>query len=59
MNNIRPIQVDVHNHMSIPHLRQVLEACRREGKPVVLVVCTMDTTDAFAIDPIADNEPAP
>ena len=54
MNNIRTIEVDEHNRMSMPHLRQVMETCRRDGKPVVMVVCTMGTTDAFAIDPIGD-----
>ncbi|MBP2018457.1 glutamate/tyrosine decarboxylase-like PLP-dependent enzyme [Symbiobacterium terraclitae] len=52
--NVREIQVDEQNRMSIPHLKQVLEECRREGKPVVMVVCTMGTTDAFAIDPIRE-----
>jgi glutamate/tyrosine decarboxylase-like PLP-dependent enzyme len=54
MDNVRLVQVYEHNRMSIPHLRQVMEECRREGKPVVAVVCTMGTTDAFAIDPIAE-----
>jgi L-2,4-diaminobutyrate decarboxylase len=53
MNNIRAIEVDEHNRMSIPHLRETMESCRREGRPVVMIVCTMGTTDAFAIDPIA------
>jgi len=52
--NVREIQVDENNRMSIPHLKQVLEECRREGKPVVMVVCTMGTTDAFGIDPIRE-----
>ncbi len=54
MGNVRPVAVDDRNRMSIPHLRQLLAECRSEGKPVAMVVCTMGTTDAFAIDPIAE-----
>jgi L-2,4-diaminobutyrate decarboxylase len=54
MNNVREIEVDENNEMSVPHLREVMQQCRREGKPVVMVVCTMGTTDAFAVDPIAE-----
>ncbi len=54
MNNVREIQVDENNRMSIDHLRQVMEDCKREGKPVVMVVCTAGTTDAWAVDPIEE-----
>ena len=52
MNNVREIQVDDNNCMSIEHLIQVMEECKREEKPVVMIVCTMGTTDAWAVDPI-------
>jgi L-2,4-diaminobutyrate decarboxylase len=52
MNNVREIQVDEHNSMDINHLKQVMEECKQQGKPVVMVVCTMGTTDSWAVDPI-------
>jgi glutamate/tyrosine decarboxylase-like PLP-dependent enzyme len=54
MNNVREIQVDENNCMSIDHLSQVMEECKREGQPVVMIVCTAGTTDAWAVDPIED-----
>jgi glutamate/tyrosine decarboxylase-like PLP-dependent enzyme len=54
MNNVREIQVDENNRMSIDHLKQVMEDCKQEGKPVVMVVCTAGTTDAWAVDPIEE-----
>ena len=27
--------------MDINHLKQVMEECKREGKPIVMIVCTM------------------
>jgi len=52
MNNVRAVDVDDHNRMSVSHLVEVMEECKAAGKPVVMVVCTMGTTDAFAVDPI-------
>lgn len=52
MDNVREIEVDTHNRMDIDHLQEVMEQCKREGKPVVMVVCTAGTTDAWAVDPI-------
>lgn len=54
MDNLRLVEVDADNRMSVAHLRQVLRECHDEGKPVAMVVCTMGTTDAFAVDPIAE-----
>ncbi len=54
MNNVREIPVDKHNRMDIDALKKEMENCRRDGKPIVMIVCTMGTTDAFAIDPIQD-----
>jgi len=53
MNNVREIPVDEHNRMDTNELKKVMEDCKKEGKPIVMIVCTMGTTDAFAIDPIA------
>lgn len=52
MNNIREIEVDRDNVMDLGHLEEVLAECGRKQKPVVMVVCTAGTTDAFAVDPI-------
>ena len=52
MNNVREIPVDQNNRMSIPDLKKVMDECKKEGKPIIMIVCTMGTTDAFAIDPI-------
>jgi len=54
MNNVREIPVDDHNRMDINELEKEMYACRKEGKPIIMIVCTMGTTDAFAIDPIAE-----
>ena len=54
MDNVREIPVDEHNRMDINALKKVMTDCKKEGKPIVMIVCTMGTTDAFAIDPIAD-----
>jgi glutamate/tyrosine decarboxylase-like PLP-dependent enzyme len=54
MNNVREIPVDKHNRMDISELKRVMQECKKEGKPIVMIVCTMGTTDAFAIDPIAE-----
>ncbi len=54
MNNVREIPVDEDNRMDISALKQVMEECNEKGKPIVMIVCTMGTTDAFAIDPISD-----
>ena len=52
MNNVREISVDENNRMDISSLEKSMNECKKEGKPVVMIVCTMGTTDAFAIDPI-------
>jgi len=54
MNNVREVPVDENNRMDISALKEIMDDCKKEGKPVVMIVCTMGTTDAFAIDPIAD-----
>jgi glutamate/tyrosine decarboxylase-like PLP-dependent enzyme len=52
MNNVREIPVDDHNRMDIAALKKVMEECKKDDKPIVMIVCTMGTTDAFAIDQI-------
>ena len=54
MNNYREIPVDEHNRMDTAELKKTMDECKNEGKPVVMIVCTMGTTDAFAIDQIAE-----
>lgn len=38
------------NEMDLSDLIEKLQMCKREGNPVAAIVCTMGTTDAFAID---------
>lgn len=38
------------NEMDVSDLIEKLQMCKRKGDPVVAIVCTMGTTDAFAID---------
>ena len=52
MNNVREIPVDDYSRMDISELKREMDACKKEGKPIVMIVCTMGTTDAFAIDQI-------
>jgi L-2,4-diaminobutyrate decarboxylase len=54
MNNVREIQVDENNSMSIAHLKQVMEECQQQDKPIVMIVCTMGTTDSWAVDPVEE-----
>ncbi len=54
MDNVREIKVDENNRMDIDSLKQVMIECKKENKPIVMIVCTMGTTDAFAIDPISE-----
>ena len=54
MDNVREIPVDEHNRMDIDALKKEMTICRQQGKPIVMIVCTMGTTDAFAIDPIRE-----
>lgn len=54
MDNIIEIETDeATNAMSLRHLEEVLKELQAQGTPVVSVVCTMGTTDAFAMDPVA------
>jgi L-2,4-diaminobutyrate decarboxylase len=54
MDNIVRIETDVNsNGMDLKHLEQVLKDCHAKGVPVASIVCTMGTTDANAIDPVA------
>ena len=54
MNNVRSVQINNDNSMNLEHLQVVLEKCLASNQPVGMICCTMGTTDAFAIDPIAD-----
>lgn len=52
INNIRSIAIDAENKMDIQSLKMEMQRCREENKPIVMIVCTMGSTDAFAIDPV-------
>eukprot|EP00178_Gracilaria_changii_P014106 TRINITY_DN3_c0_g1_i3.p1 TRINITY_DN3_c0_g1~~TRINITY_DN3_c0_g1_i3.p1 ORF type:complete len:634 (-),score=119.22 TRINITY_DN3_c0_g1_i3:2015-3916(-) len=53
MNNIIDIETDDDtNEMDVEHLEEVLQDCQKKQIPVISVICTMGTTDAFAVDPV-------
>ena len=53
MNNIVPIKTDPKtNAMDMADLERTMSAFYRQGTPIAAVVCTMGTTDAFAMDPV-------
>ncbi|KGM94475.1 aspartate aminotransferase family protein [Clostridium botulinum] len=51
-NNVRTINLNEDSSMNLSHLEEVMETCYKEGKPIAMIVVTMGTTDAFAIDDI-------
>ncbi len=54
MDNIVHVRTDVDtNQMDVAHLEEILKDLASKKIPVATVVCTMGTTDASAIDPIA------
>lgn len=66
MNNIVTIETDDDtNEMDTDDLIEKMEHFQSQGIPIIAVVCTMGTTDAFAVDPvdkvreIVDNHPNP
>lgn len=54
MDNIIDITTGDDNRMDVPALKQALEECYGNFQKVAMVVCTMGTTDAFAVDPIVE-----
>lgn len=54
IKNVREIPVNSENCMDIEKLKEEMEKCREEGKPIVMIACTIGTTDAFAIDSVAE-----
>lgn len=54
MDNIVQIKTDVKtNAMDLADLERAMSALYRQGTPIAAVVCTMGTTDANAMDPVA------
>ncbi|ABK62153.1 pyridoxal phosphate-dependent decarboxylase family protein [Clostridium novyi] len=51
-NNVRNINLNEDSSMDLNHLEEVMEQCYKEGKPIAMIVATMGTTDAFAVDNI-------
>ena len=53
MNNIIEIETDPEtNGMDIEYLEEVMETLNKAGTPIISVICTMGSTDAFAVDPV-------
>jgi L-2,4-diaminobutyrate decarboxylase len=54
MDNIVHVRTNVEtNQMDVAHLEEILKDLAASKTPVATIVCTMGTTDASAIDPIA------
>jgi L-2,4-diaminobutyrate decarboxylase len=54
MDNIVHVRTDMAtNQMDVVHLEEILKDLAAKKIPVATVICTMGTTDASAIDPIA------
>lgn len=54
MNNYVEIDTDENNAMDMEHLTEVVTNLKEAKVPIAAIVCTMGTTDAFAIDPIEE-----
>ncbi|GET44115.1 pyridoxal phosphate-dependent decarboxylase family protein [Microseira wollei] len=52
MENFIEIDTDETNAMDFEHLESVVRELHAAGTPIAAIVCTMGTTDAFAVDPI-------
>jgi len=53
MNNIISIETDPDaNCMDIECLEEVMEELYKAGTPIISIICTMGSTDAFAVDPV-------
>ena len=54
LHQMWPVKVDLDGRMDTVALRQVLDRCLDEKRPVVMVVSVFGTTTESAVDPIAD-----
>lgn len=53
MNNIVDIETDDRtNEMDMADLEETMVEYQSQGIPIIAIVCTMGTTDAFAVDPV-------
>lgn len=52
------IQLDSHGRLSIPHLKDLLEQAIAEGRPVLLVVSVLGTTELGGMDPVEEVQDA-
>lgn len=53
INNVINIQTDNKtNCMDIEYLEEVMEKLYKAGTPIISIICTMGSTDAFALDPV-------
>lgn len=52
--NMIDVPVDLNARMNIPELEARLDACLKERRPVLTVVCVIGSTEESAVDSIAD-----
>ncbi len=53
-NNVWDTHVDLDGRMEIDHLREHLETCLQNRRPVLQVVAVLGTTEESSVDPLAD-----
>ncbi len=53
-NNVWSTHVDLDGRMKIDHLRDHIETCYQNRRPVLEVVAVMGTTEESSVDPLAD-----
>lgn len=51
---IKGIYVDLDCRMRIDHLRDMLEECLQQKRPVIMTVCVIGSTEESAVDPLVD-----
>jgi len=53
-NNVQSTYVDLDGRMMIDHLRDQIETCYQNRRPILEVVAVMGTTEESSVDPLAD-----
>ena len=52
--NLLPIELDKHGTMSVSDLKRKIEFCRKEQRPILMIVSVLGTTELGLVDPIYD-----
>lgn len=46
------VQLDAHGRLSIPHLEELIDAAFARGRPILMIVSVLGTTELGGIDPV-------